>query len=103
MNLGQSFLALPFGNERFFVDRYTRLPMAISGSSLHRLFALSVWKLLAHLYGLPEAFKTWQLANMVHTSKQAETLQSANRQWTKEKRGKVGPRWQKTPAHCLQQ
>jgi hypothetical protein len=33
MNFGQSLLALPFGNFRFLVKRYTRSPVAISGSS----------------------------------------------------------------------
>jgi hypothetical protein len=32
-NFGQSLLALPFGNFRFLVERYTRSPVAISGSS----------------------------------------------------------------------
>jgi hypothetical protein len=33
MNFGQSLLALPFGNFRFLVERYTRSPVVISGSS----------------------------------------------------------------------
>jgi hypothetical protein len=47
--LGHSFQALFLGMFRFFVDRYTRLPMAMAGSCHLHLLALSVWNVLTSI------------------------------------------------------
>ena len=43
MNLGQSLDALPFGRFRFLVDKYTRSPLSIRGSSRRSLLAIFIW------------------------------------------------------------